>query len=804
MKKNKLIYITILAIFCLGTTLSAQCVSADEADLVDLCVTATETANAAPVPAGTFDVWDAGTNAAGTDGTDDISLTLEAMVFTPNANGTCDDGDFTITGCVGPATPDFSATSSDDCYCTNGYVCVTVDMINGFSSEASGLDFPFTSVNGSTEGHEAMFAYVTAGTDATGAPLTLPTVNLGLLSTFCEPEYNAGPVSTFVGATGPGSFSVDQNTGVTNNCATSGQAGEDTDSGDNPGDNSDAQSENPNWGLNATDVITQYKIIYFYGNTPGTDCDGDGDTGVGSNPSANFGSMDFCPPPACVIDPATVSNIACDDNGTPTDTSDDFITFDITATGTNSATTYDVTGATLTPTSGTYGMATSFASATGTAGAGDLMLTLTDATDPNCTAMVTVTDPGTCESCDPAIAAATAPPAVITSESVCQADNVSLAGGVVDPPATMCPAGSTLEYSLDMGPWSTMIPVYDQMTSIQIDTRCVCDLDPSIISAIGTAVTVPGVCPTCDPIIVVAQPVCSAVGGTYDIEIVSITGGDGTGTDFTVTDGTTTITYPGTTTIPGLTYTDQNTKVTLTITDADLALCEVTYDVLQLNCEALEVCDCANCATGSYTINAQAAGNGDGFSMFYVLVDGTGNVAAVNTTGNFPNLPDVDAAGIPIVYEVNAINVLDADLAAAQAAVAVGAPFDAAALAGAFCADASCNAMFQENCMCIPDPMLTCPADVDLCGDPVAITLVDNNTNTAAASTVTYSGTAGIFINTQGTPAFSDDTIDPSLAPGPGTYTLTVVLTSADGCDSPAVECTIILMADCDAEGGRF
>jgi len=50
-----------------------------------------------------------------------------------------------------------------------------------------------------------------------------------------------------------------------------------------------------------TDLVTQYKIIYFFGNTPGTDCDADGDTGVGTNPSANFGALDFCPPVEVVV-----------------------------------------------------------------------------------------------------------------------------------------------------------------------------------------------------------------------------------------------------------------------------------------------------------------------------------------------------------------------------------------------------------------------------------------------------------------------------------------------------------------------
>jgi len=837
MKKNIFINSLVL-VFLIGSfqiSNAQSCASGNtfdlnENDFPQTCVTSSG-AEGSPATA-TFD-HDFATNAtgsyaAGTDGINDVTVTLNATCSFPNGT----NGTTAVGACVGPngldvgqaagitnvgtidGSFDFGGVTVNDSPCANCWAEVCYDFINGFSSTADGFDPDWSSLNGSTEGIEAAFGWV-EGIDNTGAPFS-PGISSAGLSGYCPAQVvNGLTASEFLTGTAaggtlpPGVFGADAITG--DGAATVCPAEEPASSS---GPNSTvstgmaAGAIPANWGLNPDDVITKFCIVYLMSNSNGDDCDGDGATAVNTSPSGNLSTVDFCVPPACTIDPATATNIACDDNGTPSDTSDDFITFDLTATGANSAAMYNVTGlpAGSTPAGPyTYGTAVSISTPTGTAGTGNLMLTLTDAADMTCTAMVMVTDPGTCESCDPAIAAATAPPAVITSESVCQADNVTLGGGVVDPPAMMCPMGSTLEYSLDMGAWSTMLPMYNQMTSVQIDTRCVCDFDPTVTSAIGTAVTAPGVCPTCDPIIVEASPICSADGTTYDIVINSITGGDGTGTDFTVTDGTTTITYPGTTMITGLAYTDQNTKVTLTITDADLALCTVDYDVLQLNCEAQEICDCTSCNTGAYEINAQAAGNGNGFSMLYVLIDGTGNVSAVNTTGNFPNLMDVDANGTPIVYEVYAINVLDGDLAMMQGAIATGAPFDPADAAfDAFCFDASCTAMFMENCECLPEPLLTCPVTVDLCGDPVPLNLSDGNVNTAGTSTVIYGGTAGPFIDDLGTADITDDILDPSLASAPGTYNLTVQLQSADGCLSPEVECIIIFTTNCEADGGKF
>jgi hypothetical protein len=51
---------------------------------------------------------------------------------------------------------------------------------------------------------------------------------------------------------------------------------------------------------------------------------------------------------------------------------------------------------TITPNSGMYGMATSFSLNNGSAGAGVVTVTITDATDPTCDMTIVVSDPGTC------------------------------------------------------------------------------------------------------------------------------------------------------------------------------------------------------------------------------------------------------------------------------------------------------------------------------------------------------------------------------------------------------------------------
>ena len=123
------------------------------------------------------------------------------------------------------------------------------------------------------------------------------------------------------------------------------------------------------------------------------------------------------------------------------------------------------------------------------------------------------TMPGAC-TC-PTITAA--PPVVITSESECVA-TCTLGNGVLAVPATSCVTGSSLEYSVGGGAWSTTLPTYNQMTSEAINTRCVCNIDNSMVGPTTTVNTTPGTCT--DPVITVSSTdptSCATATGTLTI-----------------------------------------------------------------------------------------------------------------------------------------------------------------------------------------------------------------------------------------------------------------------------------------------
>ncbi len=394
---KKLHVILPFLLFFLGgfIAMNAQCdgntVSFNEDDFDPLTIKADEaTMVATPVTSNCIDIWDAGLASSGTDGIGDVEITMTAEIFNPNANGTCNDGDFLVSAAIGGAalpcpgpssSSDFGGSTSDDCVCESGYACYTYTFKNGFNSTAAGLNAAVTSSNGSTEGHESMVGWVTQGTDAMGNPLALPAVNLGAMATYCTADYNGGvSTSQQIGATGPGTFAVDEPTGITNDCATSGQSGEDTESGDNPNDNTDAQTQNPNWGLAPTDIITEYTVCWIFTTAPGTDCDGDGDTGVGTNPSGSIGNITVCP--VCTISNATATAV-CDtadpNNAIVTVTFDAF----------NSSGTFnilDAGGAVVgTATGGGMGVMATFTVVGPTTATPGAIFTIEDSADPTCT-----------------------------------------------------------------------------------------------------------------------------------------------------------------------------------------------------------------------------------------------------------------------------------------------------------------------------------------------------------------------------------------------------------------------------------
>jgi len=109
---------------------------------------------------------------------------------------------------------------------------------------------------------------------------------------------------------------------------------------------------------------------------------------------ANNHSFDIGYSPAsCSLTDAGKTNETCNDNGTGSDGSDDYITFSLNPTGTDLGTGYSVSvnnGGTITPTSGTYGSATSFQLQNGSADGTIYTITITDDADPNCTITTTV------------------------------------------------------------------------------------------------------------------------------------------------------------------------------------------------------------------------------------------------------------------------------------------------------------------------------------------------------------------------------------------------------------------------------
>ncbi len=98
-----------------------------------------------------------------------------------------------------------------------------------------------------------------------------------------------------------------------------------------------------------------------------------------------------CSTPDCNINLPTITT-TCDDNGTNTDPSDDTFSYTITVIGSNTGATYNITGSDMQ--TGTYGAAETFGPFA--ISDGDLMLTITDSGDTNCSIMTSVLAPPTC------------------------------------------------------------------------------------------------------------------------------------------------------------------------------------------------------------------------------------------------------------------------------------------------------------------------------------------------------------------------------------------------------------------------
>ena len=105
------------------------------------------------------------------------------------------------------------------------------------------------------------------------------------------------------------------------------------------------------------------------------------------------------PPPSCDLLGADLDAVTCGDSGSPVIDTDDVISFTLNPIGdvlSGSGYAVSVSSGTISPTTAAYGSATTFTLQTGSAGAGDVVVTITDADDAGCTLDVTITDPGVC------------------------------------------------------------------------------------------------------------------------------------------------------------------------------------------------------------------------------------------------------------------------------------------------------------------------------------------------------------------------------------------------------------------------
>jgi len=387
--------------------------SLNENDFPQTCVTTDGTGGTAPSATFNHDFVTntAGVYTGGTDGTDDVMVSMNATCSFPNGtNGTTQVGaclgpdglDVSQSGFsnVGTGGFDFGGYSVNDAPCAGCWVEICYDFINGFSSTADGFDVDWSSLNGSTEGLEVAFGYV-EGVDNTGTPFS-PGVSAAGLSGYCPTQVQTLTASEFLtgspagGPLPPGVFGADAITGdgTATLCPTE-------EPGSSSGPNSTVttgQSSGAipaNWGLNPNDVITKFCIVYLLSNSNADDCDGDNATNVNTSPKGNLSDVDFCvPAPVCMISNA-MATAACD----PDSPADAIVT--VTFDESLGSGTYDIVDATSGAVVGTAtGAMTGVGTGTGTftitgptTATPGVMYTIVDQSDAACTVDFTVDIP---------------------------------------------------------------------------------------------------------------------------------------------------------------------------------------------------------------------------------------------------------------------------------------------------------------------------------------------------------------------------------------------------------------------------
>lgn len=111
-------------------------------------------------------------------------------------------------------------------------------------------------------------------------------------------------------------------------------------------------------------------------------------------------TKNYTAPPKCEcqITASATEPPGCDDNGTLAEDADDKIKFTMNVTNLGANTTYNVTviPGSVTPSIGVYGQNTQFTMQSGSAGGGNVVVTIKDTQTPSCSATLTIIDPNTC------------------------------------------------------------------------------------------------------------------------------------------------------------------------------------------------------------------------------------------------------------------------------------------------------------------------------------------------------------------------------------------------------------------------
>jgi gliding motility-associated-like protein len=204
-----------------------------------------------------------------------------------------------------------------------------------------------------------------------------------------------------------------------------------------------------------------------------------------SDPTCTITAAIDNPCEACTISAATLSMVQCQDNNSPGNPADDFISFEILVNGTSTSGTYTLTaaGQTIQPGSGPFGSPVSFNLLPGSAGGGDITLTITDEADNNCTTTVLLNDPGTCsDACDitALLTATTCIPAGLPEDDFFQAtiQVINLAGtaGGWSTQTPLGPVSGNYNQDVQIGPFLISGGSLDLTITDQLNPGCTTSL----------------------------------------------------------------------------------------------------------------------------------------------------------------------------------------------------------------------------------------------------------------------------------------------------------------------------------------